>query len=63
RGWIQQAYAEINRWNSDPTRQKIRALILYRWEQYPGDIWYIRGKNGVIEDFRAALQHDYRWYG
>ena len=63
RGWIQQAYAEINRWNSDPTRQKIRALILYRWEQYPGDIWYIRGKNGVIEDFRAALQYDYRWYG
>ncbi|MBC7255608.1 MAG: hypothetical protein H5T66_05830, partial [Chloroflexi bacterium] len=48
---------------SDPTRQKIRALILYRWEQYPGDMWYIRGKNGVIEDFRAALQHDYRWYG
>lgn len=62
RGWIQQAYAEIHRWNSDPTHQKIRSLILYRWEQHYGDIWYIRGKNEVINDFRAALQRDYRWY-
>ena len=62
-GWIQEAYAEINRWNSDPTHQKIRCLLLYRWEKYEGDIWYIRGKNEVINDFRAALQHEYRWYG
>ena len=62
-GWVQEAYAEINRWNSDPTHQKIRCMLLYRWERYEGDIWYIRGKKGVIDDFRAALQHEYRWYG
>ena len=61
-GWVQAAYAEIDRWNGDPTHQRIRALILYRWQQHVGDIWHIRGKNGVIDDFRAALQHDYRWY-
>ena len=63
RGWVQEAYAEIDRWNADITRQRIRALILYRWERYAGDQWYIRGKNGVINDFRASLQNTYRWYG
>ena len=62
-GWVQEAYAEINRWNSDLTHQKIRCMLLYRWEQHRGDIWYIRGKHDVIGDFRAALQHEYRWYG
>ena len=62
-GWIREAYAEIDRWNADPTHQRIRALILYRWERYDGDVWYIRGKGGVLDDFRAALQHEYRWYG
>ncbi len=61
--WIQEAYAEINRWNANTTHQKIRSLILYRWERISGDIWYIRGKDQVIADFRAALQHEYRWYG
>lgn len=60
-GWVQEAYAEINRWNSDPTRQKIRCMLLYRWETY--DQWQIRQKAEVINDFRAALKHDYRWYG
>jgi len=62
-GWVQEAYAEINRWNSNPTHQKIRAMLLYRWEKHTGDQWYIQGKNGVIDDFRAALQRDYRWHG
>lgn len=61
-GWVQEAYAEIDRWNSDVTHQKIRSLILYRWERYSGDRWYIRGKSGVTDDFRGALQHEYRWY-
>ena len=60
-GWVQEAYAEINRWNSDPSHQKIRCMLLYRWEQH--DMWYIAGKTGVINDFRDALQHEYRWYG
>ena len=58
RGWIQAAYAEIDRWNRQ-NAQKIRALVLYRWPQL--DRWHIKGKEGVIEDFRAALRHDYRW--
>ncbi len=62
-GWLQEAYAEINRWNSDPTHQKIRCMLLYRWERYEDDIWWIRGKGEVINDFRGALQHEYRWYG
>ncbi|MFO7916682.1 MAG: LysM domain-containing protein [Anaerolineae bacterium] len=61
-GWVQEAYTEINRWNGDVTHQRIRSLILYRWERHTGDIWYIQGKRGVINDFREALQHEYRWY-
>ncbi len=60
-GWVQQAYAEIDAWNREPGHQQIRALILYRWPRM--DRWYIDGKQGVIEDFRAALQQDYRWQG
>jgi hypothetical protein len=57
--WVQAAYAEINRWNSSPARQKIRCLLLYRWSR--DDPWYIEGKQGVIDDLRAALQNSYRW--
>ncbi len=58
-GWVQRAYAEINWWNSQPGNQQIRSLVLYRWP--PLDRWYIEGKNGVIEDFRAACRNDYKW--
>ena len=58
RGWIQAAYAEIDRWNRQ-NAQKIQAMALYRWPQL--DRWHIKGKEGVIEDFRAALRHEYRW--
>ncbi len=58
-GWVQAAYAEINSWNQQPGAQQIRCLLLYRWSR--ADQWYIEGKNGVIEDFRAALTRGYRW--
>ena len=58
RGWVQAAYAEIDRWNRQ-NEQKIRALVLYRWPQF--DRWHIKGKEGIISDFRSALRHDYRW--
>ncbi|MFM7175076.1 MAG: M23 family metallopeptidase [Caldilinea sp.] len=58
-GWVQAAYAEIDRWNRQPAAQQIRALLLYRWRR--DDQWYIDGKNGVMDDFRAALANDYRW--
>ncbi len=62
RGWIQAAYAEINRWNSDASRQPIRALLLFRWENHAGEVWHISGKNQVLADLGQALQKGYRWY-
>ncbi|NJN82684.1 MAG: hypothetical protein HC802_10705, partial [Caldilineaceae bacterium] len=59
--WVQQAYAEIDAWNRQPGAQQIRSLILYRWPKM--DKWYIEGKQGVIDDFRQALENDYRWRG
>lgn len=58
-GWVRAAYKEIDDWNQRPGTQKIRALALYRWPPY--DRWFIEGKNGVIADFRAALNNNYRW--
>lgn len=58
-GWVQGAYAEINWWNQQPGAQQIRALALYRWPPY--DKWYIQGKDGVIDGFRAALMSGYQW--
>ena len=58
-GWVQAAYGEINYWNEQPGNQQIRALILYRWPRI--DMWYIEGKEGVIEDFRQSLPPDYTW--
>jgi hypothetical protein len=58
-GWVQRAYGEIDYWNQQPGNQQIRSLVLYRWLQY--DKWYIKGKDGVIEDFRQAMQFEYRW--
>jgi hypothetical protein len=58
-GWVKAAYAEINRWNQVPGTQKIRSLALYRWPRF--DQWYIEGKQGVIADFREAMQNNYRW--
>lgn len=58
-GWVQAAYAEINRWNKQTGAQQIRALVLYRWPPY--DQWYIQGKQGVIDGFVDAMRNDYRW--
>lgn len=58
-GWVQAAYSDINGWNQQPNAQQIRALVLYRWPPY--DQWYIQGKQGVIDGFRAAMVNDYRW--
>jgi hypothetical protein len=60
-GWVQKAYEEIHGWNMQPHNQQIRALVLYRWPLL--DRWHLAGKAGVLEDFRMALAHDYRWRG
>lgn len=57
--WVQRAYGEINWWNQQPGNQKIRALVLYRYP--PIDRWVIQGKGGVLEDFKMAMQNNYRW--
>lgn len=59
--WVQRAYGEIDSWNKQPGNQQIRALILYRWPNVPGDRWQIEGKAGVHEDFREAVKYQYRW--
>ena len=58
KGWVRAAYQEIDRWNRTPHTQQIHCLLLYCWT---GDEWAIEGKEGVLEDFRQALDHDYRW--
>jgi len=65
-GWVQAAYAEIDRWNScsdadDPRQRKqtIRCLCLYRWEEL--DQWSLRTKSEVVADLRSAIAHGYRW--
>ena len=58
KAWVQRAYGEIDDWNKH-NFQKIRSLLLYRWPK--SDKWYIDGKQGVIEDFRQALDYRYKW--
>lgn len=58
-GWIQAAYREIDSWNRRPGTQKMRAAVLYRWARF--DHWHIDGKQGVIADFRSALQQEAHW--
>ncbi len=55
-GWVQAAYAEIAAWNSDPNRQPIQGLMLYRWPSLPDQPeWSINNRPGIIEDFKQAL--------
>jgi murein DD-endopeptidase MepM/ murein hydrolase activator NlpD len=59
-GWVQSAYAEIDRWNQGG-QSLIHCLALYRWPKI--DQWYIEGKNGVIDDFRQAIAQGYQVRG
>ena len=58
KGWVQAAYAEIDRWNRTPHAQQIHCLLLYRWSH---DDWSIHNKRNIHKDFRKALDRDYRW--
>jgi predicted flap endonuclease-1-like 5' DNA nuclease len=57
-GWVRAVYAEIDRWNRQPYVQQIRCGLLYRWMW---DAWSIEDKPKILEDFKQALDHDYRW--
>jgi hypothetical protein len=52
-------YAEINRWNANPNRQRIYCSLLFRWEAFDG--WQIKDKGGVLDDLKAAAQRKYKW--
>ena len=58
RGWVKNAYKEINDWNQ-AGNQQIRAVILYRWPH--ADQWYIDDKLGVQQDFSEAIAKNYQW--
>ena len=59
--WVQTAYQEINRWNSESANQPIQALILYRWPLvHDQPQWAISTRPQIITDFKAAMNHDYR---
>jgi len=57
-GWVRNAYQEIDAWNHAASNQKISCLCLYRWENH--DQWVISTKNGVIDDFKAAVRRGYQ---
>lgn len=59
-GWVQAAYAEIDRFNWQPQAQQLQSLILYRWSR--DDVYSIVDKPGVQNDIRATIAStDYRW--
>jgi len=64
-GWMQEIYAEINRWNTidAPAAGKpvFRCVNMYRWS---GDPWRIDGipqKAQILSDLDAAVTQQYRW--
>lgn len=58
-GWIQEAYAEIHRWNADPAHPPIRCMVLYRWQRV--DPWFMEGKERLLRDLDRALTARFRW--
>jgi hypothetical protein len=63
--WVQAAYKEIDDWNRSaaqvpPGGRQIRCVLLFRWGGWD-ERWNISTKEYVIADFRAALNHDYKW--
>lgn len=58
-GWVQAAYAEIDRWNQGAGNQLISCLCLYRWQTEDRSQFHISPKTGVVADFRQALSHRY----
>lgn len=58
RGWVKNAYQEIDAWNK-AGNQQIRCAILYRWPRL--DKWSIVDKPGVQQDFKEAIAKNYQW--
>lgn len=58
KGWVKNAYKEINDWNQ-AGNQQIRCMILYRWSK--DDKWHIDGKGQVQQDLQEAIAMNYAW--
>lgn len=58
-GWAQAAYKEIDDWNAVAANQPVQAVCLFRWQTGDGR-WSISDKPAVQDDFRAAMQNEYR---
>ncbi len=66
-GWMQEIYAEINRWNTvtAPAAGKpiFHCVNMYRWCAWC-DGWHIDGaarKGQILTDLDGAVAHGYRW--
>ena len=57
-GVIVQAYQEINAWNHARPDRPISCLAVYRWQH---DLWTIKDKPLVIEDFWNAVADGLTW--
>ena len=58
-GWVRAAFKEIDDWNAAQSNQPIQALCLFRW-QTGDNRWSISDKPALQDDFRAAMQNEYR---
>ena len=64
-GWVRNAFREIDDWNQNSANQPIQALVLFRWvignSNDPQQVgWAIENKPGVQDDFRDAMENEYR---
>ena len=64
-GWVRNAYKEIDDWNQNSANQPIQSLVLFRWiignPNDPQQVgWAIENKPGVQDDFRDAMNNEYR---
>jgi len=64
-GWVRNAFKEIDDWNQNSANQPIQALVLFRWiignPNDPQQVgWAIENKPGVQDDFRDAMNNEYR---
>ncbi len=58
-GWVTAAFAEINRWNANPSNQPIQALTLFRWLNTDPN-WCLSTKPNVLDDFRNAIAQGFQ---
>lgn len=57
-GVVKAVYEDVNNWNAAVNSQKVHCVCLYRYPHK--DLWYIEGKNGVVQDFSEAVSKGYR---